>query len=138
MIIIGYFKIEKMKRKKYLILVFPLLVLGVLALPQTIAAQGIDEHMTIFEDIDEVPKTDLMDVIGNVIQWVLGFLGLIATIFIIVGGFQWMTSAGDEEKIAKAKKLMTNGIIGLVIVLLAYILANFIIGAIQETIYGEV
>ena len=74
--------------------------------------------------------TDPRDVVANVIQVVLGFLGTIAVVLIIVAGFQWMTAAGSEDKIAKAKKIMTAAVIGLVIVLMAYALSTFVINAI--------
>ncbi len=74
--------------------------------------------------------TDPRDVVANVIQVVLGFLGTIAVVLIIVAGFQWMTAAGSEDKIAKAKKIMTAAVIGLVIVLMAYALSTFVIDAI--------
>ena len=74
--------------------------------------------------------TDPRDVVANVIKVVLGFLGTIAVVLIIVAGFQWMTAAGSEDKIAKAKKIMTAAVIGLVIVLMAYALSTFVINAI--------
>ena len=72
-------------------------------------------------------ETDLPTIIGRVVKIVISFLGLIAAVIIIVGGFKWMTSGGAEEKIADAKKLMINGLIGLILVVLAYALASFII-----------
>jgi len=57
-------------------------------------------------------------------------LGTIAVVLIIVAGFQWMTAAGNEEKIGKAKKLMSAAVIGLVIVLMAFALSSFIINAV--------
>jgi len=69
----------------------------------------------------------LTTIIGNIIKVVVSLLGLIAVVLIIIGGFQWMTSGGEEEKITKAKQLMINGIIGLVIIVLAYAIATFII-----------
>lgn len=52
-----------------------------------------------------------------------GFLVPISTacavFFMIMGGFYWTTSNGDENKIKKAKKALINAVIGLVIVILA-------------------
>ena len=74
--------------------------------------------------------SDPRDVVAGIIKVVLGFLGTIAVVLIIVAGFQWMTAAGSEDKIAKAKKIMTAAVIGLVIVLMAYALSTFVINAI--------
>jgi len=49
---------------------------------------------------------------ANIINLVLGFLGLIAVIIILIGGFKWMTAGGNEEKVGEAKKLLIAGLIG--------------------------
>ena len=71
---------------------------------------------------------DLKSTVVNVIQWVLGILALVAVIMIIIGGFQWMTAAGNEEKIEKAKKVISAAVIGLIIVLLAWAIVIFVAG----------
>ncbi len=68
----------------------------------------------------------------NIINLVLSFLGLIAIILILIGGFKWMTSGGSEDKVTSAKKLLISGLIGLVIVLLSWGIATWVIGAIDE------
>lgn len=68
----------------------------------------------------------LEETVVRVIQWVLGFLALIAVIMIIIGGFRWMTAAGNEEKIASAKKIISAAIVGLVVVLLAWAIVIFV------------
>ena len=70
---------------------------------------------------------DPRDAIGAVINILLGFLGLIAVALILLAGFKWMTAAGNEDKVAEAKKLMAAGVIGLVIILAAFALAQFVI-----------
>ena len=72
-------------------------------------------------------QTDLTIIVGRIISLVIQFLGLIAVIIILIGGFKWMTSGGDSEKIKSARQLMTNGIIGLVIIVLAYAIVTFIL-----------
>lgn len=59
-------------------------------------------------------------------------MGLVLVILILVGGFRWMTSGGNEETIKNAKGLMSNAVIGLVIVILAYAIAWFVITRLQE------
>ena len=100
--------------------------------PVTVNAQNLDVWGNAQNSYAEIglSDTDPRDVVANVIQVVLGFLGTIAVVLIIVAGFQWMTAAGSEDKIAKAKKIMTAAVIGLVIVLMAYALSTFVINAI--------
>jgi uncharacterized membrane protein len=73
-------------------------------------------------------ETDMAVIVGKIIAVVIRFLGLIAVIIVLIGGFQWMTSGGDSEKISNARKLMINGLIGLVIIVLAYAITVFVIG----------
>jgi len=86
--------------------------------------------MEEFTEASGVSGASLPTIIGRIVRIVISFLGLIAAVIIIVGGFQWMTSGGNEDKIAKAKKLMINGVIGMVLVVLAYAIATFIMSQI--------
>jgi uncharacterized membrane protein YidH (DUF202 family) len=70
---------------------------------------------------------DLPSTIASIIRTILGFLGIVAVVIILFGGFKWMTSGGNEDKVAEAKKLMISGVIGLVIVLSAFAIASFVI-----------
>jgi phage shock protein PspC (stress-responsive transcriptional regulator) len=69
-------------------------------------------------------------VIANIIRVLLGFLGLIAVVLVLYAGFQWMTAAGNEEKVATAQSTLRAGLIGLVIILAAFAIASFIINTI--------
>lgn len=71
--------------------------------------------------------TDLPAIVVNIINIVLGLLALIAVIIILIGGFEWMTAGGNEEKVETAKKRLKYGVIGLVIIFLAYAIAAFVI-----------
>ena len=67
-----------------------------------------------------------------VINVLLGFLGIIAIVIILYGGFVWLTSGGNEEKVGQAKKIISAGIIGLVIIFVAYALATFVINQLMS------
>ena len=81
-------------------------------------------------------NADLMTTVSSIIRIALGFLGVIAVVIILLGGFKWMTSGGADPKITEAKKLIFAGIIGLVIVLSAYAIATFVINSIVTTVQG--
>ena len=66
---------------------------------------------------------------ASVVNVVLGFLGIIAVLLILAGGFRWMTAQGNDEAIAGAKNLMMAGVIGLIIILAAFGIARFVINA---------
>lgn len=69
----------------------------------------------------------LTGVAGKLINMAMGFLGIIAVMVILLGGFKWMTSGGNDEKVKKAKALIFQGIIGLAIVLSAFAITTFVI-----------
>lgn len=72
------------------------------------------------------------EVVIKIINIALGFLALIAVILILVGGFQWMTAGGNDDKVAKAKKLITNGLIGLIIIAASWGIARFAVTSIYN------
>ncbi|MFA4833736.1 MAG: pilin [Patescibacteria group bacterium] len=76
---------------------------------------------------------DPREIAASVINVALGFLGIIAVVIILLGGFKWMTAGGNEEKVEESKKLITAGIIGLIIVLAAWGIAKFVI----DTLYTK-
>lgn len=66
-------------------------------------------------------------IISSVIYIVISFIGVIFFVLLIYGGFIWMTAQGSDEKVGKAKKIVTNSVIGLIITLSAYAISFFLI-----------
>lgn len=81
--------------------------------------------------------TDPRVLAANIIKMALGILGTIFLVIIVYAGFLWMTAAGEDEKTGKAKKLITNGVIGLVIILTAYAITSFVIGSLVGATTGN-
>lgn len=71
--------------------------------------------------------TDVRVTIARIIRTAMGLLGIIAVLIVLYGGFKWMTAGGAEEAVGDAKKIITSGIIGLIIILTAYAIASFVI-----------
>lgn len=69
---------------------------------------------------------DLLSIIGNLIKIVLGLTGVIFLVLIIYAGVLWMTAAGEEKPIEKAKNILKSATIGLVITLSAFAITTFI------------
>lgn len=114
-----------------------LLIAGWLLLP----AMALAQDATLSLGLEIVGSTGLGTAdpkiaIINLIRVLMGFLGIIAVAIILLGGFKWMTAAGDDTKIKAAKKLITAGLTGLVIVLAAFLIANFVISTIGGQIQG--
>lgn len=71
-------------------------------------------------------NSTLSGLLINVIKLLLGLAGIIAVVVLIVGGFWYITSAGNEEQAEKGKKAIINAVIGLVVVILAYAIVAII------------
>ncbi len=76
-------------------------------------------------------KNDLYGNVRTIINWIVMVVGIVAVIMIILGGIFYVISAGDPGKIKKAKDTILYGIIGLVIVLLAFAIVNFVLGILE-------
>jgi len=75
-------------------------------------------------------QPNLAETIGQIIKGALSLLGVIFMLLVIYGGFLWMTAAGNEEQITKAKNILKASIIGLIIVIGAYAIAFFVVNQI--------
>lgn len=64
--------------------------------------------------------------VGTVGALIVGIMSLVAVVMVMVGGVMWMTSAGNEDRVDTAKKIMRAAFIGLAILLSAYSITNFI------------
>lgn len=91
-----------------------------------------------FSDEIGLGKQDVRTSIGQLINVALGFLGIIAVIIILYGGFKWMTAAGNDEKVAESKRLIIAGIIGLAIILAAYAITTFVIDELVDATNTDV
>jgi amino acid transporter len=63
---------------------------------------------------------------GNLINVLLSVLSVILLGFIIVAGFYWITAGGNDSQVKKAKALIQNAVIGLIIIMMSFALARFI------------
>lgn len=108
---------------------------GVLLSAPTIVHAQTDGLETVGEE-SGLGDEDLRIVIARIIRTILTFLGIIAVIIVLWGGFTWMTAGGDTEKVDRAKKILINGLIGLAIVLMSYAITTFVMGAILNSLSG--
>lgn len=63
---------------------------------------------------------------GNIIKTVLLFAGILATIFLIYAGIQYITASGDATKATAARTAIVNAIIGIVIILIAFSITSWV------------
>ncbi len=98
----------------------------VLALPAVASAQ-VNVGSTLGTTFG-LGTADLESTIINVVQWILGFLGLIALLAIFAAIIVAATAGGNEDRVAIAKKALIAAIVGLIVILLAWAIVTFVIG----------
>lgn len=75
----------------------------------------------------------LVGLIGGFIKIVLGLLGLALLGYLMYGGFLWMTAGGDGGQVTKAKDVMKNAVIGIIIISSSYIISDFVMKQLANT-----
>ena len=75
-----------------------------------------------------IPSLKADEVLHNALTITYFLAGVIAVIIIIIGGITFATSSGDSAKVAKAKNMILYAVIGLVVILAAFVITSFVIG----------
>jgi hypothetical protein len=113
-------------------LIISLSVLAILLVGGSFALAGSIDVGIGYGDNIGLGTADPIQVTLNVINIFLGLLGLIVVILFLYAGFIWMTAAGSAEKVEKAKRIIKNAVIGLVIVLSAFGIVNWVVRALFD------
>jgi hypothetical protein len=82
------------------------------------------------ENAGQIQKTNIDTILGafgRVTQFILGFVGLVAFAALIYGGASMVANFGNDEAVAKAKKIITNAIVGIIIILSAFAIVSTMI-----------
>ena len=72
---------------------------------------------------------DLRAGIMSIVNVLLGFLGIIAIVIVLYGGFVWMTSGGSPEKIKSARMTLVWAVLGMAVIFLSYAAVDFVLKA---------
>ncbi len=91
---------------------------------------NVVDDMEVQAGITALDSFDTSASIGSIlavaIKIFLSLLGIIFVILILFGGYNWMTAAGEEEKVRKAQETIRRAIIGLIIIIMAYSVTYFV------------
>jgi len=119
-----------LRRNKWTLMMFAVMALLVIVGPETVSAgflkgQLFDPNRDLPDNLaDAGGDSTLREIILLAVNFILGFVGLIAVIMLIYGGFVLLTSSGEEEKTKKAKSTILFAIIGIVIILFSFAIIN--------------
>lgn len=109
---------------------FRIIILVALALPLVAFAQTTPPGFLDSLGCVTTGDCQLADVATGFIlltKLLLGAMGAVALLYFVIGGFQWMTSQGNQEKVRKGQQTMTNTVIALFIAFTSYLLLNFFV-----------
>lgn len=79
-------------------------------------------------------KHEIKSSIATIIIGILQYVGAIFLVLVVVGGIMWMVSGGNEQRVERAKKIITSAVIGLVIIMTAYAITLFITEALEGSL----
>lgn len=130
-------------------LIFTALFAGQFIIPENVPEVKADQALwnkqvglgsgdkAVADVFGEETPTDPRVIMAYLIKIFLGFMGLIFLILIIYAGYNWMTAVGNEEKITKSKETLTRAVIGLIIIVTAYAIADYVTGCVMDISAGS-
>lgn len=116
-------------RKCKLFILSLLLCYLVLGANFVLAQRDLDIDYPTIPGTDVVPETvgtDLADYVKYVFSWALGVAGLTALLFLVYGGFKYLTSAGNPSQIRNAKDWIFSALLGMIILFSSFLILNTI------------
>jgi hypothetical protein len=76
------------------------------------------------------------EIILFVINVGLGFAATIAVVFIVVGGYLYLTASGNDETAEKGRKVITNAVIGLVVIIMSFVIVRVVSNVLTNPFSG--
>ncbi len=118
------------------VLVVSLVWLGSVFVEPVFAQTAVDPNFGLdgqFTEVGVESDQSVQSLAASIINIVLGLLGIVAVGLIIYAGFLWTTAAGNEQQIEKAKLILRNALIGLVIIFSSWAIATFVVSRLQQS-----
>jgi|GEM_PF-1025230 len=80
-----------------------------------------------------IPQQTIPQLALAVVTYLIGIIGVLSILFVIVGGFQYVTSAGNEETAKRAQRTITYSIIGLVVAVLSFAIVQISVNTLTQS-----
>jgi hypothetical protein len=77
-------------------------------------------------NLDLNSVSDALVILANILRILIAISGMLAVLIIIVAAIYYITSAGDPGRIKRAKDIITNAAVGLILITTAYAIITFI------------
>ena len=101
-------------------------VVTVLVLPLLASAQFATPGV---QDTGLPEDANITELLLRIINILLAIAGLVAVVFLIIGGFRYITAGGNEEAAEAGKKTIINAIIGIVVIILSFVIVRVVSNA---------
>jgi hypothetical protein len=123
-----------MTRKISSVWLVSFIVLAIVALVYVILPHSV------FAQTPDAPSKDLanlqltifsggfFDAFGKILSFLLLLAGIVAFLFVLYGGFLYLTAGGDAARAETGRKYITNAIIGIILIFISYSVVRFIVG----------
>lgn len=72
-------------------------------------------------------RTNIVDILGDIIAGVMGIVGSLTLLAFVVGGFLWLTAAGNAEQVKKGTQTMLWAAVGVFIIFSSYAILNLVL-----------
>src|SRR5690606_23973729 len=97
---------------------------------EAFAQFGVNRNIVPGEIVTATGGEDsLIDLVRTIINYFLGFLGIITLALIIYGGFMYVTAGVNEAGADTGKKILTYAAIGIIVILLSFVIVNTLLQA---------
>jgi hypothetical protein len=103
----------KIKKKQFF-----LILISFLFFAEKARAQWNVDSLSVFG----LPDAPISIIIGNLLMWLIMIVGVVAMIAFVIAGIMYLTAAGDDNQISRAKKAMTYSIIGIIVGLSGFVI----------------
>lgn len=122
--------------KKIIVAIYSILAVSSVLIPAMVLAQSSSVRDEAFGQLYSAAGNegagfgsyrDPRETAALIIRSVLGLVGMIFMGLSLYAGFLWMTAGGEEEKVTQATGILKMAVIGLIIILAAYSLTNFVV-----------
>ncbi len=117
---------KQMKLQKIVKIANIVALASMIVLPLAAAAQfGVPDagNSGVAED------ANVTELLLRIINILLAIAGLVAVVFLIIGGFRYITAGGNEEAAEAGKKTIINAIIGIVVIILSFVIVRVVSNA---------
>lgn len=118
-------QIEKGRKSIFNAVIGLVIALGAVAITNFIF--GIVTTTESIGDIEGIAVMTDAELVRNVLNIAFFAAGTVAVIVIVIAGLMYTTSSGDTGKVTKAKNMLTFSVAGLVIIILAYAITQFVV-----------